>query len=114
MMVAGVEFIAENAGRQGRGMMIGDLAVYAHEDAVLEMMRGLQAQIEGRFLAQRQAFELVVQALGQVAKQDLAPEFQRNLTNIRDSAVLMGDDGDSFRDSVVGELNALIDCLEQE
>jgi hypothetical protein len=77
------------------------------------LIADMGALVEGKALAQRQAMQLMLQQLSEVAGRDLRPELVEQLDNLRQAAVMLGDENETFRKAVAAEMSALIDALSR-
>ena len=81
---------------------------------IRRLIADMSALVEGKALAQRQVMQLLLQQLSEVADRDLAPDFVRHLDTLRQAAVMLGEDNETFRKSVAAELSATIDALSRK
>jgi hypothetical protein len=77
------------------------------------LIADMGALVEGKALAQRQAMQLMLQQLSEVAGRDLRPELVEQLDTLRQAAVMLGDENETFRKAVAAEMSALIDALSR-
>lgn len=80
---------------------------------IRRLIADMSALVEGKALAQRQVVQLVLQQLSEVAGRDLAPELVAHLDTLRQAAVMLGEDNETFRKAVAAELSATIDALSR-
>lgn len=78
---------------------------------IRRLIADMSSLVEGKALAQRQVMQLLLQQLSEVAGQDLAPEFIGHLDTLRQAAVMMGEDDETFRKAWAAEMSAMIDAL---
>ncbi len=76
--------------------------------AIHEMM----TRIDAKMLAQRQAFQLLVQYMSETAGEDLAPQIQTRLDALRQATLTIGDEAEDFSKVVASEFLSLIEALE--
>ncbi len=70
------------------------------------------SRIDAKTLAHRQAFQLLVQYISEIAGEDLAPQIQTRLDVLRQATLSAGEEGEAFRKVVASEVADLIDALE--
>lgn len=80
---------------------------------IRRLIADMSALVEGKALAQRQTMQLLLRQLSEVAGRDLAPEFIEQLDTLRQAAVMLGEDNETFRKAVAAELSAAIDGLSR-
>ncbi len=80
---------------------------------IRRLIADMSALVEGKALAQRQAMQLVVQQLSDVAGRDLRPELVEQLDVLRQAAVMLGEENETFRKAVAAEMSAFIDALSR-
>ena len=67
---------------------------------------------DAKMLAQRQAFQLLVQYMSETAGEDLAPQIQTRLDALRQATLTIGDEAEDFSKVVASEFLSLIEALE--
>lgn len=80
---------------------------------IRRLIADMSALVEGKALAQRQVIQLLLQQLSEVAGRDLSPEFVGHLDTLRQAAVMLGEDNETFRKAVAAEMSAVIDALSR-
>ena len=69
-------------------------------------------RIDAKIMAQRQAFQVLMQYMSETAGEDLAPQMQTRLDALRQATLTIGDETEDFSRVVASEFLALIDSLE--
>ena len=78
---------------------------------IRRLIADMSSLVEGKALAQRQVLQLLLQQMSAVAGRDLSPEFIDQLDALRQAAVMMGEDNETFRKAWAAEMSAVIDAL---
>ena len=86
---------------------------YRLSGAVLGALNELKGHgYDAKMLAQRQAFQLLVQYMSETAGEDLAPQIQTRLDALRQATLTIGDEAEDFSKVVASEFLSLIEALE--
>ena len=78
---------------------------------IRRLIADMSSLVEGKALAQRQVLQLLLQQMSAVAGRDLSPEFIDQLDALRQAAVMLGEDNETFRKAWAAEMSAVIDAL---
>ena len=78
---------------------------------IRRLIADMSSLVEGKALAQRQVLQLLLQQMSAVAGRDLSPEFIDQLDALRQAAVMMGEDNETFRKACAAEMSAIIEAL---